>query len=91
MCILSPVTVVQRKAQPCIYETLRSTVVQILGRLLTTPHSHWFVLLQDGASGFCVHSGDEASYVERLRRLVEDKDLRSKVIYAHICLRLKRG
>eukprot|EP00752_Nemacystus_decipiens_P006666 g5993.t1 len=36
-------------------------------------------LVKDGANGICVPSGDELGYVEGLRKLVQDKDLRSKM------------
>eukprot|EP00903_Cladosiphon_okamuranus_P008536 g8195.t1 len=36
-------------------------------------------LVKDGANGFCVPSGDESGYVEGLRKLVENKELRSKM------------
>ncbi|CAN0316640.1 unnamed protein product, partial [Ectocarpus sp. 4 AP-2014] len=36
-------------------------------------------LVQDGSNGFCVPSGDQDGYVEGLRKLVQDKDLRNKM------------
>ncbi|CAM9404981.1 unnamed protein product, partial [Ectocarpus sp. 8 AP-2014] len=36
-------------------------------------------LVQDGSNGFCVPSGDEDGYVEGLRKLVQDKNLRNKM------------
>lgn len=50
---------------------------------------------QDGSNGFCVPSGDEDGYEEGLRKLVQDKDLRNKVLPKHCLLllpfRFKQG
>ncbi|CAN0329189.1 unnamed protein product, partial [Ectocarpus fasciculatus] len=36
-------------------------------------------LVKDGSNGFCVPSGDQDGYVEGLRKLVQDEDLRDKM------------